>query len=404
MKKSRILVILLSIVLALSGCAQAVRSVDLKLSGRKIDPVYPSTGLLLSGNMAETVYDAQPETPAPASEESTPEAETQESAAESESPMESSTEAPETEAPQTEAPQTEAPETLPPATEPTKARPSETQPPQTRAPETTTPKTTVPPASTAPHTADTVERIEILTPPDKTVYDQYHERISSKGLTLLAHWPDGYEAVITEGFTIFDVNGNTEPETTEEGVCTIFERYGNQTASFSISFTLAENAPLEIDGYFHSARKFYVGESLRHLCLGAWVGGEYIPGSELVFSQEIFDKPGIVTVTVSWQGHKDERTFSVLPADQYELTMEDLEWLRSSDDTSGTQGMTLTAAWFYERLWEGNPNMVSYRPLPTDVIPEEEFQFTPAVVTYQGVQQVTCTCRGLSISFWVGLY
>ena len=405
MKKSRILLIIVSLALALSGCSRAARSVDLKLSGKKIDPVYPSGSLLMSGNLKEAVHDAPTDDGLETDpEESTYESEalenTTEPSDEPSAPMETSTEAPETDPPGTEPPKTLPPETDPPVTKPTETQPPETRPRQTNAPETTARVTT----AAMPHTPENVAHIEILTPPDKTDYDQYHERISSKGLTLLARWPDGYEAVITEGFTIFDVNGNTEPETSEEGVYTIFVRYGSQTASFTISFTLAENTPLEIDGYFHSARKFYVGESLRHLCMGAWVGGEYIPGSELVFSQERFDKAGIVTVTVSWQGHKDERTFSVLPADQYELTMEDLEWLRKSDDTSGTQGMTLTAAWFYERLWEGNPNMVSYRPLPTDVIPEEEFQFTPAVVTYQGVQQVTCTCRGLSISFWVGLY
>ena len=58
MKKSRILLIIVSLALALSGCSRAARSVDLKLSGKKIDPVYPSGSLLMSGNLKEAIHDA----------------------------------------------------------------------------------------------------------------------------------------------------------------------------------------------------------------------------------------------------------------------------------------------------------------------------------------------------------
>ena len=422
MKKACLVICTIVALTALYGCSSGRKSVTLKLSPDPVTPVYLPDSSLLSGNDAsESLSEA---------EESTPFLSQNEmhaalvSESETDAPYTETTEEPviETEEPSSETagsvPDTSAvppvttasPTTAPPATAPptTAAPPPVTTaaPPVTTAPPASVPATAAPTETQPPieHRAEDVQRIEILTLPDKTVYDQYQEPILFDGLTILAVWEDGYEAVLTKGFTVFDVNGNTEPVTSDEGEYTMFVRYGSQAASFTVLCQLAENIPLDIEGCFHAARKFYVGESLRHICLGAWVGGDYIPGSQLTFSQEKLDKPGLVTVTVSWKTHKDERTFAVLPQDQYELTMEDLEWLSHSDDTSDTQGMKLTAAWFYERLLSGYPTMVSYRPLPSDVIPEEEFHFTPEVVTRSQVQQVTVDCRGLSYSFWIGLY
>ena len=407
MKKYLSVFIVLITVSALFGCSSVLKSVDLRLSGKKITPVFlPDSSLLASSDNSEAseTESQEPDSSVTMFTESDP-AETE--------PLETlpqKTDPPETEPSGTPREETDPTETLPPATRLPETVPSETKPHRSVEPTTTptsAPKTTVPSSETeVPHPAETVKRIEILTLPDKTLYDQYHEAISAKGLTLMAYWEDGYEKVVTEGYVIYDVNGNTSPVTSEEGEYTIFVRYGNQTAYFTITFILAENAPLQADGCFHAARKFYVGEYLRHICLGAWLGDDYIPGSELTFSQERLDKAGLVTVTVSWKNHKDERTFAVLPRDQYELTMEDLEWLSSSDDEVAPEieNMRLSAAWFYERLLVTNPTMVSYRPLPSDIIDDEEFIFDPPVLVYSGVQKVQVTCRGLSYSFWIGLY
>ena len=152
MKKSLILLIIMSLLLALPGCSRATRSVDLKLSGKKIDPVYPSGSLLMSGNLAEAVHDV----PTDDGLETDPEESTYES------------EAPETDPPGTEPPATLPPQTDPPVTKPTETQPPETRPRQTNAPETTAPVTT----AAMPHTPENVAHIEILTPPDKTDYDQ----------------------------------------------------------------------------------------------------------------------------------------------------------------------------------------------------------------------------------------
>ncbi len=281
MKKSVLLSILFSAVLALSGCSSAINSIELRLSGQKVSPV----SLPESASASESI-------------------------------------ARETLPPQTAPLETESPETLPSETAPPETAPPETEPPVTVPPETASPATD-PPAATS-----------------------------------------------SSAFSVSD----TEPD-----------------------------APLQADGCFHDAREFYEGEYVKHLCTGAWLGDDYIPGSELTFSQERLDRPGLVTVTVSWHGHKDERTFEVLPKEQFELTMADLEWFSCSERAFGTKGMRLSAAWFYERLMNIYPHIVSYRPLPSDVIPEEEFQFSPSVVNKPGTQQVQVTCRGLVYEFWVEL-
>lgn len=259
----------------------------------------------------------------------------------SESPLPPENETEETLPTETEPAEPETTVTDPPETEPTVTEPPETEPTVTDPPETA-PPATEPPATAVPTTAAPATEPPTTAP------------------TTVA------PATVS----------NTEPD---------------------------EDLPLQVDGCFHAAREFYEGEYLKHLCLGAWVGDDYIPGSELTFSQERLARPGVVTVTVSWKEHTDERTFEVLPKEQFVLTQADLEWFACSESATGTNGMRLNAAWLYERLMKLYPDIVSYRPLPSDVIPEAEFQFTPSVVTQTGTQQVQVTCRGLSYEFWIGL-
>ena len=386
-------------VLMLSSCQTAEESIKIRLSGERIQPVYLTDSALLRTEEADTQ--------ASSGEGNSTVSETEETSLQESDPAES------------RSAQTDSPETLPPQTDPTETSPAQTDPPETRSPQTDPPETrppqTDPPQTTAtpqsshetPHTAASVQYIEILTYPAKTVYDQYQEAITTDGMRLRAVWEDGYECVLTEGWTISDMLGNPNPRTTEEGSYTILVHYGNQTTYFAITCQFSQTVPLVPIEAYSPARSFYQGEYLRHLFLGATVGDQRIPLSQLTFSQERLDTTGLVTVTISYDGHTAERQFVVLPANQFVLTQEALDIFAYVENLEGPHqlGQRLTATMFCEHLWTLIPDKVAYKyPVLSDVIPKSEFSFDPETITRLQTLGITIYCRGLSFFFYAGLY
>ena len=413
MKKRAFLIFILIAVLIVSGCQ---RSLYLRLSDRKV------AGIDVSGEKSETedTTDAsEDETVEPSgevTESETPESEsssepasdTAESTTGPEEPGDST--APETTETETEAPTTtrtpattKAPETTVPAT--TKTPETTNVPATTKAPTTTkAPETTEPPTTTEDtfHTEANVDRIEIKKLPDKTFYDQYAELISTVGMTLLASWADGYEKLLTTGWTVCDAKGSVNPRTESEGDQTIYVMYGGKSASFTITYRLAEDAPLRLTDAYSAGRVFYEGEYLKHLFSAAWVGNQQIAVSNLTFSQERLTGTGTLTIRISYGQHAAERTMTVVPASQYVLTQEDLYWLRYTHIQRIPDGGVLTASWMYEYAWTECPEYrPANHPVISDIIPESEFTFDPPTVQYGKPGEVTVYCRGLSQWFSV---
>ena len=298
----------------------------------------------------------------------------------------------------------------------TTTEPVTTQAPMTTvAPTATTALTTevpTPPAPTtteaATTTEDTVhveanlEHLEILTLPTKTFYDQYNEIISTEGMTLLATWADGFEKVISDGWSIVSADGTPDPRTEREGEQTIYVTYGIKSVFYTITYRLAEDAPLRLVDSFSPGRVFYQGEYLKHLYTCAYVGSTRVEPSKLSFSPERLSGTGTVTVRISYGKHEAERSFTVVPASQFVLTQEDLDWPKAATIDSLPSDCVLTAAWVYEECLERAPDFRPMNhPLISDIIPESEFTFDPRDFRdwVYGYCEVTISCRGLTSRF-----
>jgi hypothetical protein len=283
-------------------------------------------------------------------------------------------------------------------------------PTTTRPPETTAVKTTQAPTTQAPTTTEdtdhieaNVEHIEIHTLPTKTFYDQYNEIISTEGMTLLATWADGFEKVISNGWSVISADGTPDPRTETEGEQTIYVIYGRMSVSFTVTYRLAEDAPLRLVDAFSAGRVFYQGEYLKHLFSCAYVGSQRIDASKLTYSQERLSEIGTVTVRISYGKHEAERSFAVVSASQFVLTQEDLDWLRIATIDDLPSDFVLTAAWVYEECLRKAPSFrPPNHPLISDIIPESEFIFDPRDFRdwdFGRYCEVTITCRGLSSVF-----
>ena len=397
MKKQTVLTLILIAVLAVTGCQRSLR---LRLSDRKV------AGIDVTAEMSESeeptvepsgeiTENETPETP-PETETDEPETTASETTLEPETTAPATTKDPETTVPSTtKAPSTTAPVTTPPAT---------TKAPSTTAPTTMAPTTTKTPETTEDtvHTESNVDRIEIRTLPDKTFYDQYAEVISTKGMTLLAAWADGFEKVITGGWTVMNANGVIDPRTESEGEQTIYVYYGGKSASFTITYRLAEDAPLRLSDAFSAGRVFYQGEYLKHLYFCAYVGNQRLEVSQLTFSAERLTQTGTMTVRISYGKHTAERAFTVIPASQFVLAREDLAWLDADILDRNPEDGVFTARWAFEQAWERYPDAKPLgRPLVSDIIPEEEFTFDPPSIEVNAIYvcRITITCRGISATF-----
>ena len=444
MKRVSVFIFILLLALSLAGCRKASSgSLLLRLSDQRVagEEVRPETTeaekpLELVGSAGQMKADAATagEDRADTSNEGQTDPEETTKAVETEAPQlkEPETDPPETEPPVTAPPETQAPVTsVPAATAPPAAEapttkapattpaPATTEAPTTKAPATTpapttteaptttpAPTTTEPPTTTedTTHTAANVDRIEVRTLPDKTFYDQYAEPISTKGMTLLATWADGYEKILTGGWTIVDGKGKLDPVTESEGEQTIYVYYGEKSTSFMITYRLSETAPLRVVDHYDPGRVFYQGEYVEHLISCAWVGNQRIETSVLAFSQERLDSEGTVTVEISYGKHTAKRTFTVVSGSLLVPTEDDLRWLFEINTTDSYLGMTLTASWFTKYALRVNEGPPYNRPVITSVIPDEEFEFEPAFLQREGVQYIQVTCRGVTLGCWADLY
>ncbi|MBR6977455.1 MAG: hypothetical protein IKH74_03535, partial [Lachnospiraceae bacterium] len=153
---------------------------------------------------------------------------------------------------------------------------------------------------------------------------------------------------------------------------------------------------------FSAGRVFYQGEYLKHLFFCAYVGNQKLEVSKLTFSAERLTQTGTMTVRISYGKHTAERTFTVVPASQFVLTREDLDWLDADIMDRNPEDGVFTARWAFEQAWERFPDERPLRsPIVSDIIPEEEFTFDPPAIEANDTsfRRITISCRGISASF-----
>ena len=166
---------------------------------------------------------------------------------------------------------------------------------------------------------------------------------------------------------------------------------------------------LVLEEAYQAGRIFYEGEYVKRLFSGANAGGTPLNTSDLTFSPERLNRTGTVTVQITYGSYTAERTFNVVSGSQLVPTAYELGLF--GHGRYFLLGTVLSAKEVYENEYDmyytehqyDNSQLIN-RPLITDVIPDEEFLIEPSVVTEYPFQNITITCRGVSVNLRLDVY
>ncbi len=256
------------------------------------------------------------------------------------------------------------------------------------------------------HTETNVQRIEIVSLPDKTHYGINEERIQTEGLTVRAFWEDGAERVLdNDEYSLKNDSlrsgGDNEFFASRLGSHTIFVVYGSTSASFVITVEESEDAPLTVCRLKFGRSVFYTGEYTQKLF--AELGTDFRSISPLEegvsFSPERLAEAGTTTVHISYGQHTADIALTVVPHTAFVPNQDDLpagDLVSSTLSQTLYVGQVLTAEILVQVVNER-------RVVITDIVPWEEFVFEPAVITEKGKQEFTVTCRGVTWTFPVNV-